>query len=64
MQIKRDSEEMRRSKKEKWHKWWAWYPVRIDHYTLVWLETIERKQDYVLGMSHLPYWQYRRINND
>lgn len=27
----------------KWHKWWAWYPVKAGEYW-VWLETVEQKQ--------------------
>lgn len=35
--------------KHRWHKWFAWYPVRVptkgkmSGMTMVWLETIERK---------------------
>ncbi len=31
----------------KWHRWFAWYPVRTDKGELVWLETVERR---------LPEW--------
>lgn len=29
-------------KDEQWHKWFAWYPVRIDKNDCRWLETVER----------------------
>lgn len=28
---------------ESWHKWFAWYPVRISTLERAWLETVERK---------------------
>lgn len=27
----------------KWHRWFAWYPVRIDDYRLAWLCFVKRK---------------------
>ena len=27
----------------KWRKWFAWYPVKTEDFTWVWLETVERK---------------------
>ena len=26
-----------------WHKWFAWYPVKLDDTTKVWLCTVQRK---------------------
>ena len=26
-----------------WRKWFAWYPVRLQDWKLVWLETVQRK---------------------
>lgn len=35
--IKRDR------RREQWHPWFAWRPVRVDARTCIWLEMIERK---------------------
>lgn len=34
-------------KLKEWHKWFAWYPVRLDENQCAWLETIERKYNTV-----------------
>ncbi len=47
--------------KHKWHKWFAWYPVRLGtSHDCRWLETIERKFDsnYVGSTTH-----YREIED-
>lgn len=31
-------------KLSQWHKWFAWYPVRIDEDTIVWMSYVERKK--------------------
>lgn len=28
---------------ENWHRWFAWYPVRVSTWERAWLETVERK---------------------
>ena len=52
--------------KHHWHKWFAWYPVRVptkgkmSGMTMVWLETIERKG--FLETESVTYewiWSYR-----
>ncbi len=48
----------------KWHKWFAWYPVRLNNKTIVWLETIERKiyfkyESYAGG--NLMHYDYRSL---
>lgn len=63
-------------RKKQWHKWFAWYPVRllapdehsnqyIDTEQKVWLEYVERRARY----HHVTYWEHRAIisglrNND
>lgn len=42
----------------KWHKWFAWYPVRISATEIAWLEYVERKGTYFLMRWH---WKYRTI---
>lgn len=37
-----------------WHKWFAWYPVRIGSRDCRWLETVERRKD-----SPHYIWEYR-----
>jgi hypothetical protein len=39
--------EARRALKERWHKWFAWYPITIEinnesHKVKLWLEYVER----------------------
>lgn len=40
-----------------WHKWYAWYPVRINHHELVWLGAVVRKKVY--PEWHSPYYEYQ-----
>lgn len=48
--------------KERWHKWFAWHPVRVptkgkmSGMTMVWFETIERKGSYYYDAWS---WNYR-----
>ena len=50
---------------EKWHKWFAWYPVTVHDIDgqdyRVWLQTIERRM--VFGTFELEY-QHRLIGQD
>jgi hypothetical protein len=39
-----------------WHKWFAWHPVNVGG-TMVWLETIYRKQKGT-GYGATPIWEY------
>ena len=52
--IKRDR------RRQQWHPWFAWRPVRVDARTCIWLETIERKgiREYGYGGSVWD-WTYR-----
>jgi hypothetical protein len=38
----------RPSKKDSWHRWFAWYPV-LDCGDIYWLETVVRKRTYHSG---------------
>lgn len=43
-----------------WHRWFAWYPVRIADGDCRWLEYVERKATYWCGWdSDGYYWYYR-----
>lgn len=37
-----------------WHRWFAWYPVRIDYGDCRWLETVERRGSLVCQLG----WEY------
>lgn len=30
----------------KWHKWFAWYPARVDRHHYVWLEYVMRSREW------------------
>lgn len=48
-----------------WHKWFAWFPVRVGHMDCRWLEYVERKGYGVMPNFfgiYAPYdCQYRAI---
>ncbi|MBO0129139.1 hypothetical protein [Agrobacterium burrii] len=51
-----------------WHKWFAWFPVRVGNHDCRWLETIERKAGAVtsagLIFEFTPCdFKYRPITN-
>lgn len=48
--------------KFKWHKWFAWHPVRINN-KLVWLKDVER-HGYQLDSRFDFEWVYRHIGED
>lgn len=42
-----------------WHYWFAWYPVTVGD-QVVWLETIERRGEPMLGLMDIHVvWEYR-----
>ena len=43
MKIPSKSYSIKQAHKEKWNKWFAWFPARIDDYTLYWLVQVDRK---------------------
>ena len=51
----------------KWHKWYAWHPVRVptngrmSGMTMCWLGIVERRGQYFDCLLSTPYWtwQYR-----
>jgi len=67
-----DRDELRRHAKHKkftrrreWHRWFAWYPVRIDNDELRWLEVLERIGTYYkMDCAEVSSWweyHYRTI---
>lgn len=42
-----------------WHKWFAWFPVRVGHKDCRWLETVERRMEAdVYGGLIRSYYVY------
>lgn len=39
----------KRAAKEKWHRWFAWRPIRVDDHDCRWLEFIERRITWEYG---------------
>lgn len=54
------------ARKEKWHKWFAWRPVRVGPHDYRWLEFVCRQGHYQVVRCHLSKgfwtWQYRPFN--
>jgi hypothetical protein len=48
--------------RQQWHRWFAWYPVRIGEDT-VWLETVEKRIPFcnTIGMQGDLPTEYRRL---
>lgn len=44
-------------RKESWHDWFAWYPVRLAEHDCRWLETVERKGTLYYNFSD-SWWSY------
>jgi hypothetical protein len=45
--------------RKRWHRWFAWHPVRIDR-QVVWLETVERKGEWIFDSLGGDWaWEYR-----
>jgi hypothetical protein len=49
---------------ENWHRWFAWYPVRVGSHDCRWLEAVERKGTF-RGWIGDPYWEweYRALDH-
>jgi hypothetical protein len=44
-------------KRQEWHSWFAWYPIRIADYNCRWLETVERKFEYGYGGDYFIHYR-------
>jgi len=51
----------RKEKLSKWHKYFAWYPVRVSNNTCIWLGYVERKAKYYSYFVGIEKWEYREI---
>lgn len=49
---------------EKWHRWFAWYPVRVAEHDYRWLEIVERRKEYYDGFSLDCFTYYRTLKNN
>ncbi len=45
-------------KSDKWHLWFAWFPVEVEKGVMVWLQTIMRRN---IEGSLIDYWEYSLI---
>lgn len=45
----------KKREREQWHRWFAWYPVRLADNDCRWLEYVERKGELDDGW----WWEYR-----
>jgi hypothetical protein len=47
---------------KRWHKWFAWRPVKVGRRDCRWLETVERKgTEEQAGYDMVWKWEYRPI---
>lgn len=45
-----------------WHKWFAWFPVRISDQENAWLEYVERRIEYYDGYDGTySFVEYRKL---
>jgi hypothetical protein len=45
-----------------WHRWFAWYPVRVDG-SMVWFEFVERQSTfYNTGLGGVWEHEYRTVS--
>ncbi len=52
--------ESKKSHLENWHRWFAWYPVRVADFDCRWLETVERQgRNHCFGLDNYWEWKYR-----
>lgn len=44
-----------------WHRWFAWYPVRLGPHDVRWMETVERRLEWqrTLGGTRYLIREYR-----
>lgn len=49
--------------KLEWHRWFAWYPVKVADRDCRWLEYVERKGTLYAGFDGSYWgWEYRLID--
>ncbi len=45
----------------KWHHWFAWYPVQLEHGQWAWLQTVERQSYWVSYGGSWRVNKYRQV---
>ena len=62
MKIERKSRELRwkekKAKREQWHDWFAWRPVRVSDTEKLWWITVQRKGEHRYDWEGTSYWDY------
>lgn len=48
-----ESFQERFDRENKWHKWWAWRPVRVGSHDCRWREYVLRKKDLRIYMGEI-----------
>lgn len=49
--------------RRRWHRWFAWHPVRVGPRECRWLEAVERKGEYQLSYDGGSWtYEYRRAS--
>jgi len=56
-----DRKSIRSFELSKWHKWFAWYPIRIGYRDCRWLEYIERKANIINSFNYTHSVYYTEI---
>jgi hypothetical protein len=51
--------ESRYRRKRDWHRWFAWYPVRINDGMCIWFEWVEAKNTGPACLDGWDEWEYR-----
>lgn len=55
----------KKDKYKNWHDWFAWYPVRINRRTKVWLQPVKRRLGYYNDDDPRFYgWEYKLCSED
>lgn len=44
-----------------WHRWFAWYPVRVGSHDCRWLEYVERRASLDWA-ARVIYWHHRPLS--
>ncbi len=57
MKLKIESLSERRVRLGKWHRWFAWFPVRVGENDVRWLERVERRG----WMNHFIGWRWEYL---
>jgi hypothetical protein len=55
----------KRTRLSDWHRWIAWFPVRVGPHDCRWLEHVERKGEWSCGGGDCYWdWEYREATDE